>query len=160
MIVSEQATKGIIYAKFESTGDAQEAFTELSQSHLGWFVHFILEGQFLALLRPDEMVYASDADNVLTITAHHQGQKESFDVGLVVALIKDLLSVHGKITAFETFCTSIPVVTLRVNFLDSEAANNVVRLSPINCAVRINGLSKTKAIFKRSLTARRVSTSS
>ena len=135
-MISDQSAHGVIYAKFGALSDAHKAFAELSRAQTGWSIEFILEKDFLALLRPDEIAYASESESVLTITAHYQGDKDSFDAGLVTSLVKDLLSTHGKISAAEILGSTYPFVGLRVELSDMLAARNILHKSPLVYPVR------------------------
>ena len=82
------------------------------------------------------MVYAADSDSVLTLTAHYQGPMESFDAGLVMAVIKKNLSAYGRLTVYEPLCASYPIVALRTEFADNDVAEKLLAMSPMTCAVR------------------------
>ena len=134
-MVSEQPTKGIIYAKFGSVRDARKAIVELPKLQHGWNAQFLAEADFLDLLRTNDLTVATDADRVLIVTVHYQGPQESFDVGPLVATTQDLLQLHGDIVTAETFHTYFPIVAMRVKFKHPESALEAFKLDGTHHAV-------------------------
>ena len=135
MVITEQASNGVIQVKFSDIRDAENAVAAFRQTQPGWIIEYVDAKEFMRGLSFEESKHTLDYEGQILVTAKRTGLAKNCETAAVSKLVINLMGTQGEVLAWETVSTIGQMVAIRVEFYDSAIVEEALKLDGLNIRV-------------------------
>ena len=134
-MITDLATRGVIYVHYTDIRDARTAFVDLRQNQPGWCVEFISKARFVDVHHPGQTVDGDGPEARVMATAICDGPRQAFDARQVAKMVTEFLTSFGELLSWKIASTNFPCLAVQADYYDMMAAATAGKSSSFKHAV-------------------------